>query len=55
VSSAQDLILRPLQPRERRQFMQLLKRLVHINNQRSRVPVRRAQRHRGASKPASAK
>jgi DNA-binding MarR family transcriptional regulator len=40
VNSAQDLILSPLQPRERKQFMQLMKRLVHINNRRSRVPLR---------------
>lgn len=40
VQSAQDLILRPLQPGERKQFMKLMQRLVHINNQRSRVPLR---------------
>lgn len=39
VESAQDLILSPLKPREREQFMRLMKRLVHLNNQRSRVPL----------------
>jgi DNA-binding MarR family transcriptional regulator len=44
VLSAQDLILSPLQPRQRKQFMKLMKRLVHINNQRSRVPQRAGAR-----------
>jgi DNA-binding MarR family transcriptional regulator len=46
VSSAQDLILSPLQPRERAQFMKLMKRLVHLNNQRSRAPQRPGRRTR---------
>ena len=40
VISAQDQILSPLPPRERKQFMQLMKRLVHINNRHSRAPLR---------------
>lgn len=40
VESAQDLILSPLRPHERKQFMTLMKRLVHINNERSRAPLR---------------
>ena len=40
VDAAQDLILSPLQPRERKQFVKLMKVLVHINNQRSRAPLR---------------
>jgi MarR family transcriptional regulator, lower aerobic nicotinate degradation pathway regulator len=44
VQSAQDLILSPLQPGERKQFMKLMQRLVHINNQRSRVPLRARSR-----------
>jgi DNA-binding MarR family transcriptional regulator len=39
VNSAQDLILSPLKPREREQFMKLMRQLVHLNNQRSRVPL----------------
>ena len=44
VQSAQDLILSPLEPRERKQFMKLMRRLVHINNQRSRAPQRPGRR-----------
>jgi DNA-binding MarR family transcriptional regulator len=44
VNSAHDLILSPLQPRERKQFLQLMKQLVHLNNRRSRVPLRSRSR-----------
>ena len=44
VESAQNLMLSPLRPSERKQFMKLMKRLVHINNQRSRAPLRPSSR-----------
>ena len=40
VQSAQGLILAPLRPDERSVFMQMMKRLVQINNVRSRAPQR---------------
>jgi hypothetical protein len=40
VQSAQRRILAPLGADERRVFMQMLQRLVHINNEHSRAPVR---------------
>ena len=40
VLSTQRLILAPLKPGERHAFMQMLKHLVHLNNERSRAPSR---------------
>jgi MarR family transcriptional regulator, lower aerobic nicotinate degradation pathway regulator len=40
VQSAQRRILAPLTADERSVFMQMLQRLVHINNEHSRAPVR---------------
>jgi DNA-binding MarR family transcriptional regulator len=40
VVSAQRLILAPLKPAERTRFMAMLKRLVQLNNDRSRAPLR---------------
>ncbi len=40
VLSTQRLILAPLKPGERLAFMQMLKHLVHLNNERSRAPSR---------------
>jgi len=40
VQSAQDLILAPLKPAERGAFMALLQRMVDINNNHSRAPLR---------------
>jgi DNA-binding MarR family transcriptional regulator len=40
VQAAQRRILAPLRPDERNLFMQMLLRLVHINNEQSRAPVR---------------
>jgi MarR family transcriptional regulator, lower aerobic nicotinate degradation pathway regulator len=40
VAAAQRLILAPLKPGERNAFMHMLKRLVHLNNEHSRAPVR---------------
>jgi MarR family transcriptional regulator, lower aerobic nicotinate degradation pathway regulator len=39
VAQAQERILAPLAPAERRQFMAMLTRLVHVNNRYSRVPL----------------
>jgi MarR family transcriptional regulator, lower aerobic nicotinate degradation pathway regulator len=50
VQSTQRLILAPLKPGERSAFMQMLRRLVHLNNERSRAPLRpkdARQRRRG--------
>jgi DNA-binding MarR family transcriptional regulator len=44
VASAQRLILAPLRPAERPVFMNMLKRLVRINNPLSRAPLRAAPR-----------
>jgi MarR family transcriptional regulator, lower aerobic nicotinate degradation pathway regulator len=38
--STQRLILAPLKPNQRSAFMQMLKRLVHLNNEHSRAPLR---------------
>lgn len=46
VQSAQGLILAPLRPDERPVFMRMMKRLVQINNVRSRAPLR-ALKERG--------
>jgi DNA-binding MarR family transcriptional regulator len=51
VGSAQRLILAPLRPAERPAFMGMLKRLVHINNDLSRAPLRAPRAHNGGSKP----
>jgi DNA-binding MarR family transcriptional regulator len=40
VERAQERILAPLAPAERRQFMAMLTKLVHVNNRYSRVPLR---------------
>jgi DNA-binding MarR family transcriptional regulator len=40
VLAAQRLILAPLKPSQRRAFMQMLKHLVHLNNDHSRAPQR---------------
>lgn len=40
VGAAQDAILAPLKASERAVFMGLLRRLVHLNNERSRAPLR---------------
>lgn len=47
VRSTQRLILAPLKPGERSAFMQMLKQLVHLNNEHSRAPLRpKEARHR---------
>jgi len=47
VASTQRLILAPLKPGERGAFMRMLKQLVHLNNERSRAPLRpKDERHR---------
>jgi MarR family transcriptional regulator, lower aerobic nicotinate degradation pathway regulator len=40
VAETQRLILAPLKPGERVTFMQMLKHLVHLNNEHSRAPLR---------------
>jgi DNA-binding MarR family transcriptional regulator len=40
VQSTQRLILAPLEPGERDAFMQMVKHLVHLNNEHSRAPLR---------------
>lgn len=40
VAHAQQRMLEPLSPAERRQFLAMLTRLVHVNNRYSRVPLR---------------
>jgi MarR family transcriptional regulator, lower aerobic nicotinate degradation pathway regulator len=40
VAATQRLILAPLKANERSAFMQMLKHLVHLNNERSRAPLR---------------
>jgi MarR family transcriptional regulator, lower aerobic nicotinate degradation pathway regulator len=55
VRSTQRLILAPLKAGERSAFMQMLKRLVHLNNERSRAPLRpKNARHRGRRSAARA-
>jgi len=39
VERSQELILAPLKPAERRVLVDMLERLVHLNNSRSRVPL----------------
>jgi MarR family transcriptional regulator, lower aerobic nicotinate degradation pathway regulator len=39
VDRAQELILAPLRPGERRAFVEILERLVKLNNSRSRAPM----------------
>ena len=55
VQATQRLILAPLKPSERAAFMQMLKRLVHINNEHSRAPLRpldaQHRRHATALRP----
>jgi len=52
VAATQRLILAPLKAGERTGFMRMLKRLVHLNNEHSRAPLRpqdaRQRRPRGA-------
>ncbi len=56
VAATQRLILAPLKPSERSAFMQMLKHLVHLNNEHSRAPLRpkesRLRRQRPAARPA---
>jgi DNA-binding MarR family transcriptional regulator len=40
VLATQRLIVAPLKPSERHAFMQMLKHLVHLNNEHSRAPLR---------------
>jgi len=40
VAATQRLILAPLKPGERGDFMRMLKHLVHLNNEHSRAPLR---------------
>jgi len=40
VAATQQLILAPLKASERSAFMQMLKHLVHLNNEHSRAPLR---------------
>ncbi|HYL33560.1 MAG TPA: MarR family transcriptional regulator [Stellaceae bacterium] len=40
VGAVQDAILAPLKPAERAVFMASLRRLVHLNNEHSRAPLR---------------
>jgi MarR family transcriptional regulator, lower aerobic nicotinate degradation pathway regulator len=44
VNEAQDKIVGPLTPAERTAFMQMMKRLVDLNNDHSRVPLKLADR-----------
>jgi MarR family transcriptional regulator, lower aerobic nicotinate degradation pathway regulator len=57
VQSTQRLILAPLKSSERNAFMQMLKHLVHLNNEHSRAPLRpkdaRHQRRRPAARPVN--
>jgi MarR family transcriptional regulator, lower aerobic nicotinate degradation pathway regulator len=46
VAETQRRILAPLKPSERSAFMQMLKHLVHLNNEHSRAPQREAAGHR---------
>lgn len=56
VQATQRLILAPLKPAERHAFMQMLRRLVHLNNAYSRAPMRpqeeRPRRYRPDARPA---
>lgn len=48
VETTQRLILAPLKASERNAFLRMLKELVHLNNERSRAPLRLARpRRRG--------
>ncbi len=57
VAATQRLILAPLKATERAAFMRMLKKLVHLNNERSRAPLRpkdvRQRRGRAASRPVN--
>ena len=57
VQSTQRLILAPLKSSDRNTFMQMLKHLVHLNNEHSRAPLRpkdaRHQRRRAAARPGN--
>jgi len=57
VAATQRLILAPLKASERNAFMQMLKRMVHINNEHSRAPLRpgSAEQRRHAAAVRSAK
>lgn len=54
VDSAQRLILAPLKPVERAQFMRLMRKLVDLNNDRSRAPLRLPQLRLRARRAAPA-
>lgn len=51
VLSAQRLILAPLKPAERARFMAMLKRLVQLNNDRSRAPLRLPEKRGPVRRP----
>jgi DNA-binding MarR family transcriptional regulator len=53
VQATQRLILAPLKPSQRSGFMTMLKRLVYLNNERSRAPLRpkESRRRRPAARP----
>jgi MarR family transcriptional regulator, lower aerobic nicotinate degradation pathway regulator len=54
VQSTQRLILAPLKPSERDAFMQMMKHLVHLNNEHSRAPLRpKDARQRRRGRPAA--
>lgn len=52
VQSTQRLIVAPLKAGERRAFMQMLKHLVHRNNERSRAPLRPQDARQPLKRPA---
>ena len=49
VEATQRLILAPLKASERSAFMRMLKHLVHLNNERSRAPLRPKEQRRRPS------
>ena len=53
VRATQRLILAPLTPAERHAFMQMLKRLVHLNNAHSRAPMRPKEARQRRQRPAA--
>ncbi len=57
VAATQRLILAPLKPGERTDFMRMLKHLVHLNNEHSRAPLRlkESRRRRSAAMLARTK
>jgi DNA-binding MarR family transcriptional regulator len=53
VLAAQRLILAPLKPSQRTAFMQMLKHLVHLNNDHSRAPQRPKEVRQRRRRPAA--